>query len=121
MQDSLEPAERRILDFEAASRELAALTGRWVGVELSHLTGSGALLTLGGPLDRSWTFGSPPNRSQALVVGEASMRIAESAFARGILERYRDGRSGLEWRLVAIELRVGVLVEIEEIPTGPDR
>lgn len=121
MRDLPEPSERYLLDFEATSRALAALVGRWVGVELSPLGGAGTFLTLVGRLERSWSLGYAPRRSQALSVGEASLRIAESALARAILERYRDSRSGLEWRLVAIELRIGVLVEVEQIPSSRDR
>lgn len=121
MRDLPEPSERYLLDFEAASRALSALSGRWVGIEVSALGGSGTLLTLAGRLERSWSFGYAPRRSLALSAGEASLRIAESALARAILERYRDSRSGLEWQLVAIELRTGVLVEVEEIPSGRDR
>ncbi|MEZ5155322.1 MAG: hypothetical protein R2718_04335 [Solirubrobacterales bacterium] len=121
MVDPPEPAERLILDFEGASCAVAALSSHWVGVELSHLGGSQTFLTLAGRLARSWSFGSAPRRSQALTIGEASLRIAESALDRAILECYRDSRLGLEWRLVAIELRIGVLVEVEEIPSSRDR
>jgi hypothetical protein len=121
MRELPEPTEHRVLDFESASRELAALTDRWVGIELSQLAGSGAFLTLVGRLDRSWTLGSSPKRAHALVIDKASVRIPESALARVVLERYRDARKGLEWRLVAIELRIGILVEVEEIPAGRNR
>ena len=121
MRDLPELSERFLLVFEATSRALAALAGRWVGIELSPLGGSGIFLTLAGRLGRSWSFGYAPRRSLALSAGEASLRIAESTLARAILERYRDSHAGLEWQLVAIELRTGVLLEVEEIPSGRDR
>lgn len=118
MEPTFEPSDRRVLDFEATGRELGALRGSRVGVELSHLAGSGPILTLIGRLDSVWPLGLSPQRSLAIAVGEGSMRVAESRFARAIHESYEDERASLRWSLVAIELRIGVLIEIEEVPAG---
>lgn len=122
MEQHPEPESEACLDFGETFEALRELAGSWVGVEASPLRGSGPFLTLIGRLEGSWLLGAPPHRAIAFAVGDDSVRVAADSFAGAVRERYSDRCLGGRWSVVAIELTIGVVIEIEIVaPAGVRR
>jgi hypothetical protein len=115
MESAPRPKSSSHLSFAETHRALEALNGYWVGVDVSPLAGGSPFVTLIGTLVPICMVGAPGRRSIAFDVGGVSLRIAERRLARALAEHYEDELTGLSWSLVAIELRCGVVMEVEEI------
>jgi hypothetical protein len=118
MEEEPRPVSAKDCAFPAVRGALAGLVGSRVGVEVSALTGSGPFATAIGELAAVREIGRRGSRAIAFDVGDAMLRITERAFAWGWLEEYADHTGQIRWRLVAVELRFGVVIEVEEIPSG---
>lgn len=108
----------RECDFAELRRALDELVGERVGVEVSALSGSAPFITAIGRLGEIRGLGAEGRSSIAFDIGDVTVRIAEWAFVGGWREEYVDAAERMRWRLVVVELRFGVVVEIEEIPAG---
>lgn len=115
MERAPRPKSSSPLDFVETHRALEALNGYGVGIDVSPLAGGSPFLTLIGTLVPICVVGTPGRRSIAFDVGGVSLRIAERRLARALAEHYEDAPTGLSWSLVVIELRCGVVLEVEEI------
>jgi len=94
--------------------------GGRVGVEVSPLNSRGPFLTAIGHLRAIHDLGGHGRRALSFEVDDATFRISAQAFASASLEEYGDDAGRIRWRLLAVELRFGVVIEVEEIPIGWD-
>ncbi len=105
-------------NFELTRLALRELAGGYVGMEVSQLSGSATWLTTAGKLGEIHDLNTETWQAFAFSVADVTVRITERTFESGWREEYVSADGQLRWRLVAIELSFGVMIEVEEIPVG---
>jgi hypothetical protein len=108
--------------FAEALAALHELIGAKVQLSVGPARAPGTFLTSVATLARGYELGRSERSSIAFDVGEATLRFSPQSFITAWREEYARRTGGTPRRLVAIELRSGVEVEIEELgrcrPTG---
>lgn len=120
MEGDPKPISTRSCDLRGTLRALRGLVGSQLGIEVAPHARAAPVLTLTARLDRAYAIGHPRRPAIAFDVADATFRISTTTFLTATRETYADPESGLHWRLLAIELRDGMIIEVEEIPAGPE-
>jgi hypothetical protein len=107
----------RECDFSGAVRALRELLEVRVGVDVLSAVSATPVVTLTGALERVLEIGDAAHAAFSIEVDEALIRIPDRILELAICEEYSDQSRTLRWRVVALHLRSGVSIEVEEIPS----
>jgi hypothetical protein len=108
-------ASARECSFAEALAALHELIGEAVAVNVGPAGAPGTFLTMTGTLARGYELGRSENSYVAFDVGEATLRFSPATLVGAWREECVRASDGSSRRVVALELRLGIEVEIEEL------
>lgn len=107
----------RECDFAEALAALHELIGTTVRVSVGPARGPGTFMTAVGRVLRGYELAPSERSSVAFEIGDATLLFSHATLVRAWREEHLRG-PGVRCRIVALELRIGVEVEVEELEAG---
>jgi hypothetical protein len=118
-QEGDRPVSSRECDFVGALAALHELIGGMARVSVRPTASPGTFLVSAGTLTRGYELGRSERSAVAFDVGETTFQVSPNTLMAAWREEY-VGPDGSHRRLVAMELRCGTEIEVEELRADRD-